>query len=533
MGHLTVNNVSVSHDGQATILQNVNFKVSEGEVAVLIGPNGSGKTSLLRILSGQDNPSSGSVAVHGGLGVMPQFVRNKPGELTVRELCLTVAPPLLRNLGRQLIEAEQTLARSTDEADQFKFAELLAEYGDGGGYELEVLWDKACTSALGLSFDDVAERASGTLSGGEQKRLLLEILFEGREGVLLLDEPDNYLDVPGKEWLEARLLETDKAVLLVSHDRQLLSNTSSKVVAVDAGTTWTHGGSFTGWDEIRAARISRLEELHRRWDEEHDRLIQLVHTLREQAKISASMAPKYRAMQTRLRKYEEAGRPPELPIQQKIVSRLFGSRTGLRTLTTENLVLEDLTKAFSLELFYGDRVAVIGGNGTGKSHFLRLLAGEHVDISGTWGWGSRVKLGYFAQTHSHPEWEGQTAIAILQECSSPDSGGREFGTAMSMLSRYGIGAVAELPFDKLSGGQQARLQVLLLEAGGSNVLLLDEPTDNLDLVSAEALQKAILAFDGVVVAVTHDRWFARTFDRFVHFASNGMVSEPRDPIWHE
>jgi len=162
-----------------------------------------------------------------------------------------------------------------------------------------------------------------------RKRLVLEALLRGSEQVLLLDEPDNYLDVPGKRWLEDRLADTGKAVLLVSHDRELLATSATQVITLEAGTTWVHGGSFRTWHEAREARWERVTELHKRWDEEHKRLRELVVTLRQQAAISPDMASRYRAMQTRLRKYEESPRPPELPKQEKITPRLRGGRTGV------------------------------------------------------------------------------------------------------------------------------------------------------------------------------------------------------------
>jgi ATPase subunit of ABC transporter with duplicated ATPase domains len=374
-----------------------------------------------------------------------------------------------------------------------------------------------------------------TLSGGEQKRLVLEALLLGREQVLLLDEPDNYLDVPGKRWLEERLASSGKAVLLVSHDRELLAAVATHVVTLEGRTTWVHSGGFGTWHEAREARWDRMAELRRRWDEEHQKLKDLVRNLQQAAMISDGLASKYKAAQTRLRKFEEPGPPPLPPREERVQPRLRGGRTALRAITCAGLELTGLMKPFDLEVFFGDRVAVLGSNGSGKSHFLRLLHGGHdttVAHTGAWKLGMRVVPGLFAQTHQHPEWVGRTLLDILWRGDGARSGMDE-GTASSKLSRYGLAGSRSQLFETLSGGQQARFQILLLELSGATLLLLDEPTDNLDLTSAEALQDALEAFEGTVVAVTHDRWFARSFDRFLVFRSDGHVSEADEPVWDE
>ncbi len=200
----------------------------------------------------------------------------------------------------------------------------------------------------------------------------------------------------------------------------------------------------------------------------------------------------------------------------------------MRAVTCAGLELTGLMHPFDLEVFYGERVAVLGSNGSGKSHFLRLLAGGEVAHTGVWKLGARVVPGHFAQTHAHPELEGRTLLDILWKEHA-----RDRGAAMSVLRRYELTRQAQLPFERLSGGQQARFQILLLELAGATALLLDEPTDNLDLESAEALQEGLEAFEGTVVAVTHDRWFSRSFDRYLVFGADGRVRESAEPVWDE
>ncbi|WP_047468713.1 ABC-F family ATP-binding cassette domain-containing protein [Streptomyces sp. M10] len=532
MGHLEVAHLEYDLPDGRTLLGDVSFRVPEGAAYALVGPNGAGKTTLLRIVSGELKPHGGTVTVSGGLGVMPQFVGSVRDERTVRDLLVSVAPPRLREAAAAVDRAEHAVMTVDDEAAQMAYAQALADWAEVQGYEAETLWDMCTTAALGVPYERAQWREVRTLSGGEQKRLVLEYLLRGQDEVLLLDEPDNYLDVPGKRWLEEQIRQTRKTVLFISHDRELLARSAEKIVSVEPGPAgadvWVHGAGFDTYHEARKQRFARFEELRRRWDEKHAQLKKLVVNLRQAAAVSHEMASRYAAAQTRLRKFEEAGPPPEPPREQDIRMRLRGGRTGVRALTCEQLELTGLMHPFDLEVFYGERVAVLGSNGSGKSHFLRLLAGEDVAHTGEWRLGARVVPGHFAQTHAHPELHGRTLLDILWTEYAHDR-----GAAHSVLRRYELTLQAEQRFDRLSGGQQARFQILLLELAGTTALLLDEPTDNLDLESADALQDGLEAYDGTVLAVTHDRWFARSFDRFLVFGSDGRLRETSEPVWDE
>src|SRR4051812_42278737 len=463
---------------------------------------------------------------------MRQFIGSVRDDTTVQRMLVDLSPPAVREAWEAVEAAELTLMETDDERSQLAYAAALVRWGDVGGYEAEVTWDTVTVAALGVPYERCKYRELSTLSGGEQKRLALEALLRGPHEVLLLDEPDNYLDVPGKRWLEERLLDTRKTVLFVSHDRELLNRVADRVVTVEGGTAWVHGGGFVSYHEARSSRHERQAELRRRWDEEHQRLVDLVRTLQQQAKNSPAMTSTYHAMQTRLAKFEAAGPPPEPPADQQVTMRLRGGRTGGRAVAVEQLELTGLMKPFDVEVFYGDRVAVLGANGAGKSHFLRLLAGQEVAHTGDWRLGARVVPGLFAQTHAHPEWLDRTPVDLLWH-GEPGRPGVDRGRAMAALRRYGLAASGDQTFATLSGGQQARFQVLLLELSGATLLLLDEPTDNLDVLSAESLEEALAAFEGTVLAVTHDRWFARSFDRFVVFGADGRVYESAEPVFDE
>ena len=533
------------------LLDDVSFRVGDGARAALVGANGAGKTTLLSIVSGDRTPDGGSVVRSGGLGVMRQFIGSVRDGSTVRDLLLSVAAPAVREAAERLATAELAMMERDDEPTQLHYAAALADWGDVGGYGAEVLWDVCTTHALGMPFSTARWREVGTLSGGEQKRLVLEALLRGPDEVLLLDEPDNYLDVPAKRWLEQQLQSTTKTVLYVSHDRELLAATATSVVTVELGaagnSVWVHGGGFASYHAARRARFERLEELRRRWDEDHAKLKALVVRLRQKATYNDGMAGAYQAACTRLERFEQAGPPHAVPQQQDVQMRLSGGRTGKRAVICEGLQLTGLTEAFDLEVWYGERVAVLGANGSGKSHLLRLLAVGGTDPepdqrpvedlaiapvahTGRARLGARVRPGWFAQTHEHPQLLGRTLLDILWRGDRHRAGlGRE--AAARALDRYELAGAADQNFETLSGGQQARLQILLLELSGATLLLLDEPTDNLDLVSAEALEEGLAGFAGTVIAVTHDRWFARSFDRYVVFGDDGEVTLADVPQW--
>ncbi|GEA83620.1 ABC-F family ATP-binding cassette domain-containing protein [Cellulomonas gelida] len=551
MGHLDVMGVGyVLPDGRP-LLDDVTFRVADGARVALIGPNGVGKSTLLRIVTDDEQPHAGSVARSGGLGVMRQDVGRIDDERSVRDLLASLAPRAVADAAAELAAAELAMMEVDDEPAQMRYAQALVDWADVGGYEAEAGWDQVTDAVLSIPFERAQYREVRTLSGGEQKRLVLEALLRGPDEVLLLDEPDNALDVPTKRWLEDQLVASSKTVLLVSHDRELLAKVATHVATLEpspaGASVWVHGGGFGTYHQAREDRRSRADELLRRWEEDHAKLKALVLTLKQRATFNDGMASRYQAAQTRLRKFEEAG-PPAVRVQEQSVKmRLRGGRTAKRAVVARDLELTGLMRPFDLEVFYGERVAVLGSNGSGKSHFLRLLAAggsdpgpEHepaddvvvapVAHRGSVVLGSRVRPGWFAQNRTHLDLVGQTLLEVLHRGDGHRSGlGRE--QASRALDRYELVGQAEQRYETLSGGQQARFQILLLELGGATLLLLDEPTDNLDLHSAEALEDGLAAFEGTVLAVTHDRWFTRTFDRFLVFGADGSVRETPEPVW--
>ncbi|GAA1827090.1 ATP-binding cassette domain-containing protein [Luedemannella flava] len=564
MGYVDIAGVAHTLPDGRQLFSDVSFRVGEGAKVALVGPNGAGKTTLLRMVAGDLTAQQGVIARAGGLGVMRQFIGQigaggtaywDSPDRTLQDLALSLAEPAVRAAGEKLAAAEENLARAeargkfstASQKAQMAYAHAIATWGECGGYEAEVLFDTAAVAAVGKPWDEVRTRPVRTLSGGQQKRFALVLLLRSANEVLLLDEPDNFLDVPAKRWLESELKESDKSVLFVSHDRELLAETATRVVAVEGGGAWTHPGGFATWHAAREARYDKLDELRRRWDEEHQKLKDLVLMYKTKAAYNDGLASRLQAARTRLAKFEEAG-PPELrPKDQTIKMRLQGGRTGKRAIVCEQLELDNLTFPFDLEVWYGDRVAVLGANGTGKSHFLRLLArgGTAPDAEtspvdgavlapvahhGVVRLGARVRPGHFSQTHDRPDLADRTLVEVLWRGDEHRTG-LPRGEAIKVLSRYELAAQGDQKFNTLSGGQQARFLVLLLELSGATLLLLDEPTDNLDLASAEALEEGLAAFSGTVVAVTHDRWFSRSFNRYVLFGGDGEVTETPEPVW--
>ncbi|MGB0113837.1 MAG: ATP-binding cassette domain-containing protein [Ilumatobacteraceae bacterium] len=525
MGSIAVSRLAWRLPGGDELFRDVAFRVGNGDRVAIVGANGAGKSTLLKLITGDLQPTEGTISVDGQLGVMHQLVGTADHPATtVRELLVSLAPERLRTAASRMAAAESRL-----DEDPMEYADALGAWGDAGGYDLEVTWSECVTRAFGESLDDVASRPLRTLSGGEQKRLALEVLLRSEFDILILDEPDNFLDVPAKRWLEQQLNETRKTVLYISHDRELLAATATKIVTIEAWGAWTHGGSFAGYADAKQREHDKRERDRSLYDDERIRLEEYVKVMRQRASISETFAPKLKAAETKLRHFiEKNERPPDVR-EQQIDVQLRGARTGKRAVICEQLEIAGLTDPFDLELWYGERVAVLGGNGVGKSHFLRLLdQHDSVEHSGGCRLGAGVVPGLFHQTHEHPEWFGRELVEILYDLDVV------LRPAMSMLRRYELHGCASQYFETLSGGQQARFQILLLELSGATLLLLDEPTDNLDLVSAEALELGLAQFDGTVVAVTHHRWFLRGFDRYVVFGDDCAVTDHATlpTLWH-
>jgi ATPase subunit of ABC transporter with duplicated ATPase domains len=516
MGHVVVSHLAYSHPGGDLLFSDVSFRVSPGQHVGLVGANSVGKTTLLRILAGQLTPDEGEVSLGGVVGYMAQDVGAVDDARTVRGLLLALAPLGLRRAGERVLEAEAQLAAG-DAAAGMRLGTAIADWSSLGGYELEGQWDAACRRIVRAGFDEVGDRPSVTLSGGERKRLVLEVLFASDADVLLLDEPDNFLDVPAKLALERQIAGSKKTVLMISHDREVLTAAVGSILTLEGSGAWVHGGPYSSYPRAREERQRRLGDAVKRHEER--RLFGLMKTFKERAKYSSDWAKKADAAETRWRRFRDPGPPPAPVVDETIVVRLRGADSARRVLDLRSLSIEQLVSAFSDELHFGERVGVLGPNGSGKTQLLRVLAGEREPDDGEVVVGPRVSPGFFTQFQRRDDLRDRIVIdAVLERVGG---GGQQ--AAMGALARYGLADAARRGYDLLSGGQKARLEVLVLELEGHNLLLLDEPTDNLDIESSEALEKALRGFQGTVVAVSHDRAFLRTMNRYLMLLHDGTV----------
>ncbi len=523
-----VSELEYAPPGRDSLFFDVSFTVGPGERAVIVGVNGIGKSTILRILSGELQPDAGEFALGGTVLTMTQDAGMAAPDATLREMLIEVAPPELRTAGRALVAAERALQPSTwslpDPTPKgpgsvetgMAYAEALTTWGDLGGYELEAQWASAVQRVVKSPVDDVGTRRVGELSGGERKRLVLDLVLNSGADVLLLDEPDNYLDIPTRWWLEEQLRHTRSTVLMVSHDRAVLDAVATKVIALEGSGAWVHGGSFASFPQARADRQARLGDALSRWNDEERRLFRHMKIMKQRAAVNFKNASKANAAETRWEKFVAIGPPPPPVPDQQIHVGLRGADSARRVVQMIEVTVDDLFFPFSDEIYFGERVGLIGPNGTGKTHLMNALAGTS-GFDGTINFGPRTSVGMFSQVNDRPEFSGVTCLEIVEPMVGT------FELAMKSLARYGLAEAGRQEHQTLSGGQKARLEILTLELAGHNVLLLDEPTDNLDVDSAVALEAALDRFIGTVIAVSHDRTFLRQLDRFLMISDDGEV----------
>lgn len=523
MSSIVVSELEYAPPGADSLFFDVSFTVSPGEHAAIVGANGVGKSTILRILSGELETDEGEFALGGTVLRMTQDVGMSNPSDSLRDMLVEVAPTALREAGRALHAAEAAMYSGED--DGTGFAEALTHWGDLGGYELEAQWAAAAKRSVKTDVEDFATRLVGELSGGERKRLVLDLLLNSGADILLLDEPDNYLDIPTRLWLEDQLKACRSTILMVSHDRTLLERVATKVIVIEGSGAWVHGGSYATFPEARARRQELLGDALKRWHDEERRLFQHMKIMKQRAAQNFKNATKANAAETRWEKFVAAGPPPPPVPDQQIKVRLRGADSARRVVQMLDVSVGDLFLPFSDEVHFGERLGLIGPNGTGKTHLLAALAGTIPADHGTINFGPRTSVGMFTQVNDRPEFRGRTCMDIVRRRIYDEE------QAMKALARYGLAQQSRQEHQTLSGGQKARLEILCLELEGHNVLLLDEPTDNLDIESSEALEQALDGFVGTVIAVSHDRTFLSTLDRFVMITDDGeVISLPDFPL---
>jgi ATPase subunit of ABC transporter with duplicated ATPase domains len=517
---IVVSELAYSPPGADQLFFDVSFGVSPGEHAAIVGPNGVGKSTILKILTGQYEADDGEFSIGGTFLQMTQDVGMSRPDDSLRDMLIEVAPTALREAGKKLFAAEKAMMSGED--DGMKYAEALGDWGDLGGYDLETQWAASAQRSVKTPVDNFATRLVSQLSGGERKRLVLDLLLTSGADVLFLDEPDNYLDIPTRGWLEEQIKACKSTILMVSHDRTLLERVATKIIAVEGSGAWVHGGSYVTFPEARQKRQELLGDDLKRWNDEERRLFHHMKIMKQRAAQNFKNATKANGAETRWEKFVKAGPPPPPVADQQIYVRFRGADSARRVVKFESVAIGELFMPFSDEVHFGERLGLIGPNGTGKTHLLNALNGKAEGLMGDITFGPRTSVGMFNQVNDRPEFHGRECIEIVRDRLSDEQ------KSMGALARYGLRNNARQEFQTLSGGQKARLEILSLELAGHNVLLLDEPTDNLDIDSSEALERAIEGFEGTVIAVSHDRTFLANFDRFIMITDDGDVYELPD-----
>ena len=505
---ITVTNVSVSVAGRR-LVSDASFVVNPGDKAAIVGRNGAGKSSLVSVLVGDPAAhvtSTGEVQITGTVGHLPQMP--VPGGLGVDPSAFShvLSARGLDALDATMVESRQLMAAAPTDEHIARFSEAEERFRTLGGYEAES--DLArMAEGLGLPQDLLMEDAD-SLSGGQRRRLdLMRVLFQS-PSVMILDEPTNHLDVPAKRWLMDQLERFPGALLIVSHDLALLDRAITKVLRLGDGRIEEYKGSYSSYQEQRAQRLDQQQRLAVRQEREVVRLSTLADSMRhstaKRARTAKSLdrrVERLRSTQTQAVKKERAtrfalpepARSGQTPLSVSDVAVSYGALQVLRHV--------------SLSLGRGDRAVVVGRNGAGKSSLLRCIAGVQVPSRGTVSLGHNTHLGYFAQEHEQVDLE-RSALENVDDAVLVNEVDRR-----SLLGSFGLaGELAGQRAGSLSGGERAKLGLAMLAAGWANLLVLDEPTNNLDPPSIAAVGQMLGQWPGTVVVVSHDRTFVESLE---------------------
>ncbi len=525
-------------DGTPSV-QELSFKARAGEVTAVVGPNGVGKTTLLELIVGALKPAEGVVNVVGEVA----YMRQNPGfdgndTPTVADALALGLPSGLRKQSDTLQELYTLSSSDSDGAVDAAMAigDALEVWGALGGYEIEAKFDQITQAVLRQGYATASGRLLKELSGGERKRLILGSFLASPVSILILDEPDNFLDLHGKAWLDRELQATNKTVLMVSHDRSLLTTAVDRMLVLEHNGYWMHGGTYANLKEARRDRAEKLAKDLGRWQEEEKRLFQYYKMMKQRASISPGMANRADAAETRWEKFRDAGPPTPPPPEREITTRFVGSRSGSIAMKATNFEVPDLFLPFDLTIWNEDRILLLGENGVGKSTLLRMLgeaskaSGDELDDNPI-RFGPTARVGYFSQDNQVSVDLDLVKASDAAKVPLLSIVAERFGNdveARKALGRYGLSDHIHHTMAELSGGQKARVQLILLETERPNVMLLDEPTDNLDLESILAIEVALSDLEATLITISHDKEFAAGYGRFVLFDRDGLVAETDD-----
>ena len=503
--------------GDRTLFADATFQLNPGERYALVGANGSGKTTLLNILSGTEEPTAGSVSIPKNLriGVLRQ-------DQFVHEAEEVLGVALMGNpaLWKAMVEKEALLARAGEEFDASRFSELEEIVQHHDGYTAE---SRAAIILEGLGLPtEVHRRPLSTLSGGFKLRVLLAQVLASAPDVLLLDEPTNHLDILSIRWLEKFLREFPGPVVVISHDHRFIDMVATHVLDVDYETVTLYHGNYTEFLEAKQSERERREKEIAGREREIAHHQKFVDRFKAKASKARQAQSKLRMIERKAEGLEELAassrRYPAFRFDQqrpsgKDVLKVKGVRKAFGT----NEVLHGV----NLEVRRGDRLAIMGANGIGKSTLLKIVMGELGADGGAVEWGYETHPGYFAQDHQEQfEAPSQTAESWVWDWAPEKDIGYVRG-AMGLVLFSGDDGKKKL--GSLSGGEAARLVFCRMGLRKPNVLVLDEPTNHLDLESIEALVEALSSFPGTLIFVSHDRWFVGELaTRIVEIRKDGI-----------
>ena len=520
---IAVSNLSKEFEVGKKILDGLTFQVDQGERVGLLGKNGAGKTTLFKMLTGELDWDEGEIHIvpGKGLGLISQ-IPVYPPEYTVEDV-LQTAFQRLHDMEKELEELTGRMAGDSDPALLRRYDALSAAFEAGGGYDTATPLNKVCNGLL-IS-QDMRGQLFSSLSGGEKTRVNLARLILEDTDILLLDEPTNHLDLRATEWLEEYLDKYKGTVLAISHDRWFLDRVVKRVIEIQDGKAEFYAGNYSFYVEEKERRY---QEKLKQYEKEQAKIEQLEKAA-EQLRVWAysGMDKTFKRAQS-MEKRIERMRTTDKPTKERRLDIKFGEREFRGD---EVLTIKELKKSFdgrtlfdhvNLEVVGGERIALLGDNGTGKSTLLKILLGEEEPDSGKLRMGPTVKVGYLPQIihFDRPERNLVDTMLYAQDCSTQ--------TARNRLAAFNFrGEDVFKPVSALSGGEQSRLRLCMLMDEKINLLILDEPTNHLDIASREWIEEAVADYEGNLLFVSHDRYFIKQFATRIWMLEDGHITDFR------
>lgn len=519
---ISVSNLVKEFEVGTKILDGLTFQVDTGERVGLLGPNGCGKTTLLRILTGAMDYDEGEVMIAPGkrMGLISQ-IPVYPEGYTVEDVLATAFEPL-RKMEDELARLTREMASGTDPALMSRYDKLTAAYEAAGGYETDTRINKVCN---GLSIPQaMREQLFESLSGGEKTRVNLGRLILEDTDILLLDEPTNHLDLHATEWLEEYIRSFHGTVVTISHDRYFLDRTVTRVIEIQDGKAEFYSGNYSFY---AVEKERRYQERMKQYEKEQAKIAQLEKAA-EQLRVWAFMGmdKTYRraiSMERRIERMRTTSKPTKA---RKMDARFSSAEfhgdevLGIRNVS-KSYGDKHLFEGISLKVEGGERIALIGDNGTGKSTLIKMIVGELYPDDGRIKTGPQVKEAYLPQIirFDHPDWN-------LVENMMAAKKGLSAQSARNRLAAYDFrGEDVFKPVSVLSGGEQSRLRLCMLMDDEINFLILDEPTNHLDIDSREWIEEAVEAYDGTLLFVSHDRYFINRFATRIWELADGTITD--------